>query len=405
MSFQDKKIVIYVTGGIAVYKAAELVRLFIKDGAQVIVAMTESATKFVTPLTFQILTKHDVYLDSFDEKDPEKINHIHLADWADLAIVVPATANTIGKLANGIADNLVTSALIATNVTRVVVPAMNEKMLYNPASQRNLQQLEKDGYHIIEPEEGFLAEGYSGKGRLPDIHSMFTQVAQIYAQATLPQVLKGKSILITAGGTREKLDPVRYLTNESSGKMGYALAKMASHLGAQVHLVSTKKELAVPIGVSPTYVADAKEMAQVVTDAFPEQDVVIMAAAVADFRFKEVHDKKIKKKDNDQEGLTLELERNPDILASLGKQKSVKQFLVGFAAETNDVKQYALKKLEKKKADLIIANDVSDQTIGFNSSDNEVTLYFKDGAIKHLEKADKETIAQEILQEIAKHLD
>lgn len=404
MSFKDKKIVVYITGGIAVYKVAELVRLFIKDGAQVIVAMTESATKFVTPLTFQILTKHDVYLDSFDEKDPEKINHIHLADWADLAIVVPATANTIGKLANGIADNLVTSALIATNVTRIIVPAMNEKMLYNPATQRNLQQLEKDGYHIIEPDEGFLAEGYSGKGRLPEPQAIFTQVDRIYAQASLPQVLEGKSILITAGGTREKLDPVRYLSNESSGKMGYALAKMASHLGAQVHLVSTKKELAVPTGVTLTYVNDAKEMAQVVLDAFPNQDVVIMAAAVADFRFKEVHQQKIKKNDNDQDGLTLELERNLDILATLGKKKSAKQFLAGFAAETNDLKENALKKLEKKNADLIVANDVSNQAIGFNSPDNEVTLYFKDGTMKHLQKADKEAISQEILQEIATHL-
>ena len=371
--WKGKNVTVFVTGGIAAFKAATLVRLFVKEGAKVSVAMTKSACEFITPLTFQVLTKNKVYLDTFDEDEANKVQHIHLADQTDVAIVVPATANTIAKMANGIADNFVTSTLLATTAPIYVVPAMNEHMWENPATVRNVKQLVEDGKSVIEPATGFLAEGYNGKGRLPEPEEIFEQVTFFESRREYKSPLEGKTILITAGGTKERIDPVRYISNDSSGKMGYALAKAASILGAKVQLVSTTKQLKVPYGVQVTYVESALEMHDAVTQLFPKTDIAVMVAAVSDYYVANRSNQKIKKQQNES-GLMLELLENPDILKKLGHSKREGQVVIGFAAETTNVLEYAKAKLEKKKADAIIANDVSNSRIGFNSDHHQVTL-------------------------------
>ena len=391
----QKKVAVYVTGGIAAYKALLFVRLLIKEGAQVKVAMTQAACQFVSPLTFQVLTKEKVMVDTFDENDPSVVQHIHFADWSELAIVIPATANTIAKMANGIADNFVTSALLATTAPKVIVPAMNEHMWENPATVRNVAQLKADGKIIIEPATGFLAEGYNGKGRLPEPEEIFEQVTFFESRREYNSLLKGKSVLITAGGTKERIDPVRYISNDSSGKMGYALAKAASILGAEVQLVSTTKQLKVPFGVNVTYVESAREMEEVVTAQFPTTDVAVMVAAVSDYYVANRSDQKIKKQHN-QSGLKLELAENPDILKGLGHSKKEGQVVIGFAAETEKVLEYAAAKLEKKKADAIIANDVSSSNIGFNADNHQVTILTKEGKQIPLPECSKDALALEI---------
>mgnify|MGYP002741225280 FL=1 len=396
---KGKNVTVFVTGGIAAFKAATLVRLFVKEGAKVSVAMTKSACEFITPLTFQVLTKNKVYLDTFDEDEANKVQHIHLADQTDVAIVVPATANTIAKMANGIADNFVTSTLLATTAPIYVVPAMNEHMWENPATVRNVKQLVEDGKSVIEPATGFLAEGYTGKGRLPEPEEIFEQITFLESKRVSKSPLKGKSVLITAGGTKERIDPVRYISNDSSGKMGYALAKAASILGAKVQLVSTTKQLKVPYGVQVTYVESALEMHDVVTHLFPKTDIAVMVAAVSDYYVANRSNQKIKKQQNEL-GLTLELLENPDILKKLGHSKREEQIVIGFAAETTNVLEYAKAKLEKKKADVIIANDVSNSRIGFNSDSHQVTLLTKDGHIVNLPENSKEELALNIWESL-----
>ena len=393
--WKGKNVTVFITGGIAVYKVATLVRLFVKEGAEVSVAMTKSACEFITPLTFQVLTKNKVYLDTFEEDETNKVQHIHLADHTDVAVVVPATANTIAKMANGIADNFVTSTLLATTAPIYVAPAMNEHMWENPATIRNVAQLKADGKVVIEPASGFLAEGYNGKGRLPEPEEIFEQITFLESRRTSKSPLKGKSVLITAGGTKERIDPVRYISNDSSGKMGYALAKAASILGAKVQLVSTTKQLKVPYGVEVTYVESAHEMEEVVTAQFPTTDIAVMVAAVSDYYVANRSEQKIKKQQNES-GLKLELVENPDILKWLGHSKKEGQVVIGFAAETTNVLEYAKAKLEKKKADVIIANDVSNSRIGFNSDNHQVTLLTKDGHIVNLPEKSKEELALNI---------
>ena len=397
--WKGKNVTVFVTGGIAAFKAATLVRLFVKEGAKVSVAMTKSACEFITPLTFQVLTKNKVYLDTFDEDEANKVQHIHLADQTDVAIVVPATANTIAKMANGIADNFVTSTLLATTAPIYVVPAMNEHMWENPATVRNVKQLVEDGKSVIEPATGFLAEGYNGKGRLPEPEEIFEQVTFFESRREYKSPLEGKTILITAGGTKERIDPVRYISNDSSGKMGYALAKAASILGAKVQLVSTTKQLKVPYGVQVTYVESALEMHDAVTQLFPKTDIAVMVAAVSDYYVANRSNQKIKKQQNES-GLMLELLENPDILKKLGHSKREGQVVIGFAAETTNVLEYATAKLEKKKADAIIANDVSNSRIGFNSDHHQVTLLTKDGHIVNLPENSKEELALNIWESL-----
>ena len=399
----QKKVAVYVTGGIAAYKALLFVRLLIKEGAQVKVAMTQSACQFVSPLTFQVLTKEKVMVDTFDENDPSVVQHIHFADWTELAIVIPATANTIAKMANGIADNFVTSALLATTAPKVLVPAMNEHMWENPATLRNCVQLQKDGVIMIEPSEGFLAEGYSGKGRLPEPEEVLQQIKELNLFDQEEQPLLGKKVLITAGGTKERIDPVRYISNDSSGKMGYALADDAIKKGAEVVLISATTTLPVPNGVKIEYVESAREMQEKVLNHFSSVDIAIMVAAVSDYRVKEPATQKMKKTDDEDE-ITLTLVKNPDILKQLGSLKKEGQTVIGFAAETHQVIEFAKQKLVKKNADFIIANDVSDQSIGFGSDMHQVTILSKTGEEILLPKVSKYLLAKEIWNHLVPNL-
>lgn len=389
-----KHVALYVSGGIAAYKAAYLVRELIRQGAEVRVVETAGAQAFVTPLTFQTLSKHAVYTDRFAQLAPDEVAHIELADWTEIALVAPATADLIAKMAQGLADDFASTALLATTAPKFVAPAMNVHMWENPATQRNVVTLKADGVEIIEPATGFLAEGYSGKGRFPEPTAIVATVtAKLLAQATdLP--LHGQSVLVTAGGTRERLDPVRYLTNDSSGKMGYALATAARDLGAQVTLISAPTMLTVPAGVAYVGVDSAEAMRSALLARYQTAQMVIMAAAVADFRPVTVADNKIKKTTADY---TLTLTKNPDILAELGQQKQ-QQFLIGFAAETQHLLTYAQKKLASKRVDMIVANDVSSAHAGFNHDTNEVTILQPNVEPQTLPLASKQVIAQQILQ-------
>ena len=388
---ENVKIGVFVMGGIAAYKVPELVRQLIKKGAQVQVAMTQSAQEFVTPLTLQVLTKRPVLTHTFDEREPSQVQHVAMADWCDLALVVPATANGLAKMAHGLADDVVTTTLLAVTAPVLVVPAMNVHMYENPATQRNLAQLRADGLTIMEPDTGFLAEGYEGKGRLPELHRIVAQVERLYARTHLPQSLAGKQVIVSAGGTRERIDPVRYISNDSSGKMGYAMAQAADWLGGTVTLVSTTQSLLPPEGVQVQEVASAQELAQAMTSHYDQMDYVVMAAAVSDYRVKQPHDQKIKKVAG-QTDWQLDLVQNPDILAQLGQTKR-QQVLIGFAAETQNLLEHARAKLSKKGADWLIANDVSNPAIGFNSDKNQVYVLGAQGQEVLLPQQSKTSLA------------
>ena len=395
---ENVKIGVFVMGGIAAYKVPELVRQLIKKGAQVQVAMTQSAQEFVTPLTLQVLTKRPVLTHTFDEREPSQVQHVAMADWCDLALVVPATANGLAKMAHGLADDVVTTTLLAVTAPVLVVPAMNVHMYENPATQRNLAQLRADGLTIMEPDTGFLAEGYEGKGRLPELHRIVAQVERLYARTHLPQSLAGKQVIVSAGGTRERIDPVRYISNDSSGKMGYAMAQAADWLGATVTLVSTTQSLLPPEGVQVQEVASAQELAQAMTAHYDQMDYVVMAAAVSDYRVKHPHDQKIKKVAG-QTDWQLDLVENPDILAQLGQTKR-QQVLIGFAAETQNLLEHARAKLSKKGADWLIANDVSNPAIGFNSDKNQVYVLGAQGQEVLLPQQSKTSLALAVWQVI-----
>ena len=389
-----KKILLCVSGGIAVYKAVALVSKLTQAGAEVKVIMTESATKFVQPLSFQVMSKNDVYTDTFDEKNSRVIAHIDLADWADLVIVAPATANVIGKLANGIGDDMLTTTLLATTSKVWIAPAMNVHMYDNSAVKRNISTLAEDGYEFIEPSEGFLACGYVGKGRLEEPEKIVNLVEAFFQPNHLP--LKGKRVVISAGPTRERIDPVRFLTNFSSGKMGYALAEAAVKLGAETILVSGPVSLPKPVGVKLIEVESAEDMLQAVLSKFDDADIVIKTAAVADYRPKHIHQQKMKKQDGDS---LLDLERTTDILWTLGQQKK-HQLLIGFAAETNDIESYAKDKLKKKNADYIVANDVTQPDSGFGTDTNTVVVIGKDEYERHFSNMSKKSLALELLETI-----
>lgn len=393
-----KNILLAVTGGIAAYKAIDLTSKLTQSGYTVRVMLTENAQQFVTPLAFQAISRNHVYTDTFDEKDVSEIQHITLADWADAVIVAPATANTISKLANGLADNIVTSTLLATTAPVFIAPAMNVHMLEHPSIVKNMSQLRNYGYKFIAPGEGYLACGYVAKGRMEEPITILTIIDDYFKEQSNPQTfaLQGKNVLVTAGPTVEKVDAVRYFTNRSSGKMGYALAEAARNLGANVILVSGETSLSQPSGVEFIQISSAEEMFQAVKERMEDMDMIIKAAAVADYTPVKTVNNKMKKQDGN---LELTFKRTTDILKYLGEHKD-KQYLVGFAAETDNVESYAMGKLKKKNADVIVANHVANQEIGFRSSDNEVEMFFANGDRVPLAKESKQKIAFKILNEI-----
>ncbi len=394
MMLKGKKIVLGVTGGIAAYKAAELLRLYVKAGADVHVIMTRSAREFVTPLTFQTLSCNPVHTELFDLFQEREIGHISLADRADLFVVAPATANIIGKVASGIADDLLSTTLMATKAPVLFVPAMNVNMWENPALQANLDRLRGQGYHLLEPAEGFLACGWEGKGKLPEPSAIFEATEGVLTTRDF----QGETVLVTAGPTREGIDPVRYISNYSSGKMGYAVARAARDRGARVILVSGPSCLTPPGGVEVVRVESAEQMRRAVLERFPETTVIVKAAAVADYRPAAAVREKIKKGDAGE--LNLALARNPDILAELGRSKG-KQVLVGFAAETADLLANARRKLEAKNLDLVVANDVTEEGAGFDVDTNVVRFLFPDGRVEELPRLDKGEVAHRLLDRVA----
>lgn len=393
----SRKIALYVTGGIASYKIPQLVRLFVKNGDEVRVVMTANARRFVTPETLATVSKNHVVTNFEEEYQHDNfIPHIEMAQWADISLIAPATANLIGKLANGITDDIVTSTLIATNKMKMLVPAMNDQMWDSPATQRNLKQLTADGYQILQPATGLLAEGYSGKGRMPEVAEIFKWVN---ANQQSQQILAGKKILVTAGGTQEPIDPVRYIGNRSSGKMGIEIAKAAQKLGAQVTLVAARTKVPLPTNIDVVKIRTFNELSQILQVNFEHCDALIMAAAVSDYHVENAANQKIKAQKNDE--VTITLKRNPNLLKILNKQKK-QQVLVGFAAETDHLVENAVAEFADKKIDLLVANDVSRKDIGFGSDQNEVVLFRKNHSNQKIAKTSKQKIAEIIVEETAK---
>ena len=382
---QQRMVVLGVTGGIACYKAVELVRLLVKNGFKVQVIMTRGAMEFVTPLTFQTLSGNPVATETFSLTQESEIGHINLADSADLFVIAPATANVIGKLASGIADDLLTTVLMATQGPVLLAPAMNIHMYENVIVQENLRKLRRVGYHIMDPAEGYLACGYEGKGRLPDPEKISDEIERLLRKKDLA----GENFLITAGPSREPLDPVRYISNRSSGKMGYALARAALRRGATVALVSGPTALEPPSGARLIEVNTAAEMREAVLKEYPHSSAVIMAAAVADYHAVAPSGQKIKRGVGD---LELRLIPNPDILKELGQNKDGK-WLVGFAAETENLTANAQKKLHEKNLDIVIANNVAEEGSGFDGDTNVGTIIDRTGAVRSLPLMSKDDLA------------
>lgn len=393
-----KNVILAITGGIAAYKSAFLARLLIKSGFEVRVIMTEGAQAFVTPLTLQALTGNEVHTELLDESAETGMGHIELAKWADLMVIAPASANTLARLAMGMADDLLATVCLATAAPVMVVPAMNQQMWAHPAVQLNTQTLGDLGYTLIEPARGEQACGDVGAGRLPEPEVLLEQVLHFATRQSQPQILAGKQVTITAGPTIEAIDPVRYLSNHSTGKMGFALARACRDAGAEVTLiVGGKVNLPTPFGVTRQEVLSANDMLQAATESAESGcDIFIATAAVADYRTRDAAPQKIKKT---QESMTLELVKNPDILATIS-QEYPEIFMVGFAAETQDVEKYARSKLAAKQLDMIACNDVSRSDIGFASDDNAMTVFFANQYKKQpvpLEKASKDNIAQRLV--------
>ena len=389
-----------VAGGIAAYKAADLTSLLRKRGWEVRVVMTPAATQFITPLTLQTLSRQKVHLAPFDLPEDGVVEHIDLVKGVDLAAVVPATANVLAKAAHGLADDLLSTTLLALRCPLLVAPAMNTAMWEHPATQENLRTLSERGVDIVLPASGELACGDVGAGKLADVTEIAQRIEALYSRRQVGERLKGRKVLITAGGTREPLDPVRFLGNRSSGKMGHALAAAAAERGAQVTLVTTSS-LPVPPGVHAVAVSTAAEMLSAVASRLPEADVLVMAAAVADYRPATVAPQKIKKTG---EALTLTLEPTPDILATLKPMRRADQLVVGFAAETESLLDHARGKLERKGLDLIVANDVSRPGIGFESDANAVTVLGPEGLVATVDVASKRVIADRLMDLFAERL-
>jgi phosphopantothenoylcysteine decarboxylase / phosphopantothenate---cysteine ligase len=382
-----------VTGGIAAYKIPSLVRLLVEAKMDVHIIMTEAATHFVTPLTLATLSGNPVWEDMWSRARQPSVEHISLADRADIAVMAPATANTIGKIASGIADNMLTTVFLALKCPVLLCPSMNVNMYRHPIVQANLNRLRELGYHVMEPESGFLACGWTGEGRMPDPESIFQEIMGL----AVAKDLQGRRILVTAGPTEEPLDPVRFLTNRSSGKMGVAIARRAAARGASVTLVAGPLKVPPPPLVRHIPVRTAREMYDRVMEAFPETDIVIKAAAVADFRPAFMEGLKTAKEDV---GLSLRLLENPDILMELGRKKGDHQILVGFAAETHDALQHARAKLAKKNLDLLVLNDVTEAGAGFDCDTNIVHILYRTGGEEQLEMMSKDSVADLILDRV-----
>lgn len=389
---RGKHIIVAVSAGIAAYKAIEVVSRLRKKGAEVKVVMTQNATHIASPLTFGEISGHPVALDMFEQVHQWDVEHIALATWADVYVVVPATANVIGKIYAGIADDMLTTTIMATTAPKYLCPAMNTEMYNNLITQRNLEGLRSLGYHIMDPAEGWLACGITGVGRLPEPEAI---VDWLEAKMCSTNELEGTTILVTAGGTQESIDPVRYIGNRSSGKMGYAIAEQAARMGAKVVLVSAPTSLPIPNGVDFISVDSAVSMQEAVEARYNDVNVVIMAAAVSDFRILHKAEQKIKK----MESMTIELVKNPDILQGLGSKKS-HQILVGFAAETEHVIKYGQDKVAKKNLDMLVANDVSKSNAGFNVDTNEGYFLYPDKEPKEMPNMKKSDLARHILREV-----
>lgn len=387
---EGKVITVGVTGGIAVYKAVEVVRQLVKLGANVHVIMTDHAQEFVKPLTFQTLAQNKVVVDMFERPVTWEVEHIKLAQDSDCFLLVPATANIIGKMANGIGDDMLSTTLMATTAPVVIAPAMNTAMYQNKMVQRNMKLLKEElGARFVSPQSGLLACGDVGQGKLAEVEDIVEAVCDVFYA---PQDMVGKKVLVTAGATREALDPVRFWTNHSTGKMGYEIARAAQKRGAEVVLVSGKTALKPPMGVTLLSVESAVDMYEAALARFEDMDYVVKAAAVADYRPKEVMTEKLKKAEGN---LMVEMVRNPDIAYELGQRKT-HQVLIGFAAETENVEANALKKLEKKNLDFIVANNVKAEDAGFGTDTNVITIYGKSGSVQAFDKASKAELSHKI---------
>lgn len=394
---KGKKIILGITGGIAAYKSAALTSLFIKSGADVQVIMTEHAREFIAPLTFEALTNRRCLTDTFDRNHEYSTEHVALAKEADAVLIAPATANVMAKLAHGIADDMLTTTVLACDCPKIIAPAMNTRMYENPATMENMDTLKRYGMTVIEPARGRLACGDVGAGKMPEPEELLQYVLMACA---CEKDMTGKKVLVTAGPTQELLDPVRYITNHSTGKMGYSIAKLCALRGAEVTLISGKTSLTPPMFVEVVPVVTAEDMFQEVTARSAGMDIIIKAAAVADYRPKNVSDEKMKKSDGE---LTLELERTRDILGYLGSHKKEGQFLCGFAMETQNLLENAKEKLARKNADMIVANNLKIQGAGFGTDTNVVTIITEDGT-QALELMSKEEVSGHILNEILKRL-
>ena len=390
---QGKTVVIGVTGGIAAYKIASLVSMLKKQHANVRVIMTENATNFITPVTFESLTGTKCLVDTFDRNFEFQVEHISLAKQADIFMIAPATANVIAKVAHGLADDMLTTTFLACKKPKYIVPAMNTQMYENSITQDNLEICRKYGMHVIEPASGYLACGDTGAGKMPEPETLFEYILQ---EIAFPKDLAGKKILVTAGPTQEAIDPVRYITNHSTGKMGYAIARAGARRGAEVTLVSGPVNQSVPLGVTLVPVVSARDMFEAVTSRSAKQDAIIKSAAVADYRPAVVGTEKTKKSDGD---MSIALERTDDILSWLGDHRREGQFLCGFSMETQNMLENSKAKLEKKHVDMIVANNLKTAGAGFGTDTNVVTLITKDGA-EELEKMSKDQVAHVLLDRI-----
>ena len=391
---KGKNVVLAVTGSIAAYKIANLASMLKKKECNVTVLMTKNATNFINPITFETLTGNKCLIDTFDRNFQYNVEHVSLAKQTDVVMIAPASANVIGKLANGIADDMLTTTVMACECKKIISPAMNTHMFHNPIVQDNLKKLAHYGYEVIQPDSGYLACGDIGDGKMPSEQVLFEAIER---EVAFEKDLTGKHILVTAGPTMERLDPVRFLSNHSTGKMGYAIARHCMLRGAEVTLVTGKTSLTPPPYVNVVPIESAKEMFDAVTSRFDDQDIVIKAAAVADYRPATVADEKIKKKDND---LSIPLERTDDILKYLGEHKRDNQFLCGFSMETENMLENSKAKLEKKNLDMIVANNVKQAGAGFGTDTNKVTLLFPNGTQKNLPLIAKEEVADEIINQL-----
>lgn len=394
---KGKTVILGVTGSIAAYKAASLASMLVKQGAEVNVIMTANAVNFINPITFETLTGRKCLVDTFDRNFEFQVEHVSLAKKADLVMIAPASANVIGKMAGGIADDMLTTTVLACTCPKLVAPAMNTRMFENSIVQENMRKLENHGFRIISPAVGHLACGDTGAGKMPEPSVLLEYILQ---EIGMEKDLAGKKILITAGPTREAIDPVRFLTNHSTGKMGYALARIAAMRGADVTIVSGPVQLSVPLTVKCVNVTTAKEMFDAVRELAPEQEIIIKAAAVADYRPANVSSEKVKKTDG---VLSLPLERTDDILQYLGDHKSADQFLCGFSMETEHMLENSRRKLEKKHLDMIVANNVKTEGAGFGTDTNVVTILTEE-TIVELPMMSKEEVAEKILDEIRERL-